>query len=152
MILSLDKKWSKIFFLSCPRHWDREFVTYRPRPSSQNRKCTGASGRGISGYNLDCGRVELSAKLWRLQEEEWVTNYYITRCTGSSISWREDAGMRNMSQRGCAPRPPVEQPRRTGKKRCYEHKSGGQYVAVLFRLQLTSHTVKPLVTLSNPFK
>ena len=30
---------------------------------------------------------------------------------------REDAGMRNMSQRGWAPRPPVEQPRRTGKKR-----------------------------------
>ena len=34
------------------------------------------------------------------------------------------------------PRPPVEQPRRTGKKRCYGHKSGGQYVAVLFGLQL----------------
>ncbi len=30
----------------------------------------------------------------------------------------------------------VEQPRRTGKKRCYGHKSGGQYVAVLFGLQL----------------
>ena len=25
-------------------------------------------------------------------------------------SWREDAGMRNMSQRGWAPRPPVEKP------------------------------------------
>ena len=32
--------------------------------------------------------------------------------------------------------PPVEQPRRTGKKRCYGHKSRGQYVAVLFGLQL----------------
>ena len=62
------------------------------------------------------------------------------------MSWREDAGMRTMSQRGWAPRPPVEQPRRTGKKRCYGHRSGGQYVAVLFSLQLTSHTVKPLVT------
>ena len=31
-----------------------------------------------------------------------------------------------MSQRGWAPRPPVEQPRRAGKKRCYGHKSGGQ--------------------------
>ena len=41
------------------------------------------------------------------------------------------------------PERPVEQPRRTGKKRCYGHKSGGQYVAVLFSLQLTSHTVKP---------
>ena len=52
------------------------------------------------------------------------------------ISLREDAGMRNMSQRGWAPRPPVKQPRRTGKKRCYGHKSGSQYVAVLSCLQL----------------
>ncbi len=34
------------------------------------------------------------------------------------------------------PRPPVELPRITGKKRCCGHKSGGQYVAVLFGLQL----------------
>ena len=27
-----------------------------------------------------------------------------------SVSWREDTGMRNMSQRGWAPRLPVEQP------------------------------------------
>ena len=57
------------------------------------------------------------------------------------MSWREDAGMRNMSQRGWASRPPVEQPRRTGKKRYYGQKSGGQYVAVLFGLQLPlTHT------------
>ena len=36
---------------------------------------------------------------------------------GDQTSWREDAGLRNMSQRGWAPRPSVEQPRRTGKKR-----------------------------------
>ena len=44
-------------------------------------------------------------------------------------------------QRGWAPRPPVEQPRRTKKTHCYGWRSwGGQYVAVLFSLQLTSHT------------
>ena len=32
--------------------------------------------------------------------------------------------------RGWAPRPPTEQPRRTGKKCCYSRKSWGQYVAV----------------------
>ena len=58
----------------------------------------------------------------------------------SSCSWREDAGMRNMSQRGWAPRPSVEQPRRTGKKRCYGHKSGGQYVVVPFFSNSLSHT------------
>ncbi len=55
-----------------------------------------------------------------------------------SGSWREDTGMRNMSQRGWTPRPPVEQHRGTGKKNCCGHKSVGQYVAVLFSLQLTS--------------
>ena len=59
-----------------------------------------------------------------------------SKSVGDQMSWREDAGMRNMSQRGWTPRPPVEQPRRTGKKRCYVHKSGGQYVAVLFCLKL----------------
>ena len=54
----------------------------------------------------------------------------------SSCSWREDAGIRTMSQRGWAPRSPVEHPMRTGKKRCHGHKSGGQYVAALFGLQL----------------
>ncbi len=41
------------------------------------------------------------------------------RAVGVQVTWRDDAGMRNMSQRGWAPRPPVEQPRRTGKKRGY---------------------------------
>ena len=45
-------------------------------------------------------------------------------------------------------RPQVEQHMRTGKKRYYGQKSGGQYVAVLFGLQLPL-TVKPL---SNPFE
>ena len=44
--------------------------------------------------------------------------------------------MRNTSQRGWGLRTQAEQPRRTGKKRCYGHKSGSQYVAVLFGLQL----------------
>ena len=86
-------------------------------------------------YNLDRGRVEW-VRFVTPTRRRWTSNHYITRCTGSSISWREDAGMKNMSQRGYAHRPPVEQPRRTGKKRCYGHRSGGQYVTVLFGLQL----------------
>ena len=50
-------------------------------------------------------------------------------------------GKENQHRVDWAPRPPVEQPR-TGKKRGYGHKSGGQYVAVLFVLQLPL-TVKP---------
>ena len=94
----------------------------------------------------------------------WTLNNYITRCTGSSISLRQDAvekastqqsgpsGSRlsswrsdkleirccreNQNPERLAPRPLVEQPKRTGKKRYYGQKSAGQYVAVLFGLQL----------------
>ena len=64
-------------------------VAYWPptRPSCQNKKCTCVNDRciwsSILGYNLDCRGVELSAKLWRSQEEEWMSNYYITSATGS---------------------------------------------------------------------
>ena len=51
-------------------------------------------------------------------------------------------GRENQHPAEWAPRPPVELPRRTGKKRCYGLKSRGQYVAVLFGLQLPL-TVKP---------
>ena len=60
-------------------------------------------------------------------------------------------GRENQNPAEWAPRLLVEQPRRTVKKRGFGHKSGGQYVAVVFGHQLPL-TVKPLVTLSNPFK
>ena len=41
------------------------------------------------------------------------------RSVGDQTSWREDAGLRNMFQRGWATRPLVKQPRRAGKKRGY---------------------------------
>ena len=57
-------------------------------------------------------------------------------------------GRENQHLAEWAPRHPVEQPRRTGKKQDYGQKSGGQYVAVLFGLQLPL-TVKPFRSLSN---
>ena len=44
------------------------------------------------------------------------------------------------------PRPPVEQPRRTGKKRCYGHKSGG-----CSSVQPPTH-LSHSKTFSNPFE
>ena len=92
---------------------------------------TGASGRGISEYNLDRGRVEW-VRFVTPTRRRWTYNYYITLCTWSSISWwqdavekastqqsgpsgprlssyswRKDAGMRNMSQSGWGPRKSV---------------------------------------------
>ena len=56
-------------------------------------------------------------------------------------SWRSHeleiiCGRENQHPTEWAPRPPVGKPRRTGKKHGYGHRSGGQYVAVLFSLQL----------------
>ena len=75
----------------------------------------------------------------------WTVNYYITWCTGISVSWRVDAGMRTKPQRGWAPRPPVEQPRRTGKKRYYGHMSGVnmlQFCSVSNSLSHTNLSIK----------
>ena len=56
-------------------------------------------------------------------------------------SWRSDeleirCVRENQHLAEWAPRPPVKQHRRTGKKRCNGHKNGDQCVAVLFGLQL----------------
>ena len=70
---------------------------------------TGASSRGISGYNLDCCGVELSAKLRRSQEEEWASNYYITLVTGGSDELEIRCGRENQHPAEGALRPPIEQ-------------------------------------------
>ena len=57
-------------------------VTYWPRPSCQKKKCTCVNNRciqsKISGDNLDCRRVELSANVM-LTRGKWASNNYITR-------------------------------------------------------------------------
>ena len=134
--------------------------------------------------DLDCRGLELSAKLWRSQEEEWTSNYYITPATGSSSQlevrcctenqhpsevdlrtpdWAvEVQSLRwvgeNMLEWGPFPRearppgPRLSSPGERERNAVMSIRVGVQYVAVLFSLQLTSHTVKPLVILSNPFK
>ena len=59
---------------------------------------TGASGRGISEYNLDHGQVEW-VQFVTPTKRRWALNYYITQCTGSSISWRSDAVEKTSTQR-----------------------------------------------------
>ena len=60
-------------------------------------------------------------------------------------------GRENQHPEKLGPQAPGWAAQANGKKRSYGHKSWGQYAAVLFGLQLPL-TVKPLVTLSNPFK
>ena len=84
-------------------------------------RITGASGRGISGYyNLDRGQVEWVRKLWRPQEEGVPLNYYITQCTGNSISWGSDEFERRCGRENQHPERLGPQAfgwgRRTGKK------------------------------------
>ena len=77
---------------------------------------------------IRCGRESHHPAEGALGTPEWVwrSDQLVRRC------WNE-----NMSQRGWAPRSPVEQPRRTRTTHGYVRRGwGGQYVAVLFGLQL----------------
>ena len=80
----------------------------------------------------------------------WASNYYITPVTGSSVQlerrcWNEN----NVPAEAGPPGPQLSSPGERESKAVIARRVGGQYVAVLFSLQLTSHTVKPFVTLSN---
>ena len=64
---------------------------------------------------------------------------------GNQSSWWDDAGLRNMSQRGWAPRPPFEQPRRTGKNAVMANRMGVymlQFCSVSNSLSHTTHSIK----------
>ena len=72
-------------------------------------------------YNLDRGWVEW-VQLWRPQEEGGVELLYNSVKTGSQLVWRPDQLERrccreNQHPERPGPRPQVQQPRRTGKKR-----------------------------------
>ena len=100
-------------------------VTYWPptRPSCQKKKCTCVNNSCIrSKISGDQGWPWLSrgwivCELWRSQEVGVRQIIILPRRQEVQISWREDAGMRTMSQ--------VEQPRRTGKKGCESQRSWG---------------------------
>ena len=97
-----------------------------PRPSCQNKKCTRVNNwwirSKISGDNLDCWRVELSANV-TLARSRWMSNYNITPATGSSDQLERRCWNENHVPAEAGPL--VEQARRTGKKCCYSQKSWG---------------------------
>ena len=109
---------------------------------------TGASGRRYQEATLTVEGLNW-VRIVTLAGGRWTANYYITPATGSSDQLEKVLEWEPCPNKGWAPRPPVEQPRRTGKKGCDIQKSGGQYVAVF---KLTSHSIIPFVTLSNPSK
>ena len=116
-----------------------------PRPSGQNKKCTCVNNRcirsKISGNGLDCQRVELTANV-TLAGRRWTTTYYITPVTGSSDQlerrcWNEN----HVPAVAGPPSPRLSSPRERERNAVVARwVGGGQYVAVLFSLQLTSHT------------
>ena len=135
-------------------------VLYWPptRPSCQNRMCTCVNNRCIRSRNIRIwpwlSRGWIECEIVTLAGREWTSNYYITLATGSSGQLEiESVGEKMLEWRPCPRDAGPTGPRLSSPgERERNAKSGGQYVAVLLSLQLTSHTVKPLVTLSNPFK
>ena len=87
-------------------------MTYDPA-GSQNRKCTCVNKRCIRSRNI---RI-ITLTVDRLNECEivtptrrkWELNYYITQCTGNSISWRQYAVEKSQHPAEGALRPLIEQ-------------------------------------------
>ena len=107
-----------------------------------DEKCTCGNNRwirsNISGDNLECRRVDLGANM-TLARSRWMSNYHITRCDRKSDQLERRCWNENHVPAEAGP--PVEQPRRTGKKGCDSQKSlGVNMLQSLFGLQLTSHT------------
>ena len=123
-----------------------------PQPSCQNKKCTCVNNRctrpKISGDNLDCWRVELSANV-TLARSRWVSNHYITPAKEVQIIGEKMLEWEPCPSRGWAPRPPVEQPRRTGKKCCYSQKSWGFNMLQFCSVSSSPLTENTFRTLSN---
>ena len=109
---------------------DKRNVVYWPttRPGCQNRKCTYVNNRCIWSRNIRIITLTVDGlnecNLWRPQEEGGVELLYYSVKTGSQLVWRPDplvtrCGRESQHPAEWALRPPVEQPRRTGKKRSY---------------------------------
>ena len=91
-------------------------------------------------HSKDNGSAYSDGQLW--EEIEWELTYYITQFTGNSMRvgrserWRYDAVEKTAPSREAGPSgPPLSNPGEQERK-ADGHKSGGQYVAVLFSLQL----------------
>ena len=107
--------WLQVYFV-IRQYWPTT------RPGCQNRKCTYVNNRCIRSRNIRI--ITLTVQLWRPQEEGGVELLYNSVKTGSQLVWGPDpletrCDRESQHPAEWAPRPPVEQPRRTGKKRCY---------------------------------
>ena len=100
----------------------------------------------MSGVGLDCRRVELSTSV-TLARSRGMSNCYITQCV--RLVGEKMLECEPCPSRGWAPRPPVKQPRRTGKKCCCSQKSSG-----INMLQFCSVSNSTLTdnTFYNPFE
>ena len=119
------------YFIKLAKIILRGDVVYWPttRLDCQNRKCTCVNNRYIrSRNNQDIIALTVDGlnecNLWRPQEEGDVELLYNSVKTGSQLVWRPDplvtrCGRESQHPAEWAPRLPVEQPRRTGKKHGY---------------------------------
>ena len=101
-----------------------------PRPSCQKKKCTCVNNwcirskiSGDQGMTLTVKEL-IWVRIETLARSRWTSNCYITSAT-REFCWVGEKMLEwePCPSRGWAPRPPVEQPRRTGKKGCDSQKS-----------------------------
>ena len=94
-------------------------------------RCTGSS----SQLEIRCGRENQHPAEGALRTPDWAVGVQSLKWVGEKIMEWEAC-----PNKGWAPRPLVEQPRRTGKKHCYGHKSGGSICCSSVHTPTPSHT------------
>ena len=122
-------------------------VAYWPQLSCQKKKFTCVNNRCIRS------KISGGVRIVTLAGSKWSSNYNITPATGSSDQsekrcWNED----HVPAEAGPPGPRLSSPGERERNAVMAKRVGVNDVAVLFSLQLISHTTIPFITLSNPFK
>ena len=132
-----------LMFILCLKY----YVVYWPttRPGCQNRKCTCVNNRCIQSRNIRIITLTVDRlneyEIVTLTRRRWTLKYYITQCTGNSSSWGSDeleirCGRENQHPERLGPQDPGWAAQENGKETRLWPIEWGQYVAVLFGLQL----------------
>ena len=142
------------------RHRAAVCVTYWPTTELSIKRCTCINNRcirlKISGYHLDCGRVEFGVDATPTRSR-WMSNNYITRChrrlglVGVSCSWSSSCSSRRWEPapiRGLGPSGQPGWAARWERSAAKVRGTWGQYVAVC-SVSNSSLTHNPFATLSR---
>ena len=144
-----------VFLSMCIIYYLRNCAAYWPSAALSNERCTSVNNRcirlKISGYNLDCGWVELGANVMPTRSR-WTPNNYITQCHRQvqlvGVSLLQFEAVRTSSQQRAGPSGPWLSSQQNEKEVLLKTEEFG--VSMLQSVQSPTHLSH--TTLSNLFK